>query len=257
MSTPTSQEHERAMLDAMIHSLKTECVIVGCAICAKEIRKCKQPTLGDYECTMCLTEITKGYELELDCGHKYHGDCLRQWATRSKPDAQYDCIVPLPNRKIHLFSEGENIFSCPCCRVEYTHDVHTTRILKVFAKIHFQNKGKTVVHYVTDEMETVEFVPMSNFVDGSGTGRINGKWATILAILKKSWENGTTNIYAQYRLDFEPEFVLRNKNIPIPPLDDVKGMDKGYIKHDQLLSYRSVHVDELEALINDKPKKNS
>jgi hypothetical protein len=234
-----SRTQQSAMLDAMLHALKNGGGPIECEHC---------------DCAICLKKIHKGEQLTLDCGHKYHGDCIRQWATRTKPDAEYDCIVPLPNRKIYLFNEGENIFSCPCCRVEYTHDIHTTRILKVFAKIHFQNKGKTVVHYITDEMETLEFVPMSNIINK--TGKITGKWATILSILKKSWETGTTNIYAQYRLEFEPEFVLRNKNIPIPPLDDIKGMAKGYIKHDQLLSYRAVDVDELEDLINDKPKKN-
>jgi hypothetical protein len=232
MSTLTRAE-QSAMLQAMIDALKNECL----------------PECENLECSICLKKIGKGEQLTLECGHKYHGECLRQWATRSKPDAQYECIVPLPNRKIHLFNEGENIFTCPCCRIEYTHDVHTTRILKVFAKIHFKSKGKTVTHYVTDEMETLEFVPMSNMVDGA---RITGKWATMLSILKKSWENGTTNIYAQYRLEFEPEFVLRNMHIPIPPLDDIKGMPKGGLKHDQLLSYRSVEVDELRDLINDK-----
>jgi hypothetical protein len=206
------------------------------------------------ECSICLKKIHKGEQLTLECGHKYHGQCLRQWATKNKKDSKYDCLVPLRNRNIYLFNEGENIFSCPCCRVEYTHDIHTAKIKKVLAKIHFKNKGKTVIHYITDEMETLEFVPMSNFVDG--TGRITGKWATILAMLKQSWEGDSKNIYAQYRLDLEPEFVLRDLDIALPPLDDIKGMPKEHIQN-QVLTYREVEVDELRDLINDKPKTNS
>ena len=49
-----------------------------------------------------------------------------------------DCHQPVSNRRINLFKQGENIFSCPCCRVEYTHDVYTSEIKTIIAKAPFK-----------------------------------------------------------------------------------------------------------------------
>lgn len=205
------------------------------------------PEYHKTECSICLKKIKKGEQLTLKCGHVYHGECLKQWALKNTNNGECDCHQPVSNRKINLFKQGENIFSCPCCRLEYTHDVYTSEIKPVIAKVHFKNKGDNVVHYITDIMETLKFVPLSNIKND----HINQKWGTILAILKTSWENGNNDIYGHVRLHPEPEFILRNKNISLPPLDDEKGMPKEYIKDKDLLLYREVEIDELEQLLND------
>ena len=67
-------------------------------------------------------------------------------------------------------------------------------------------------------MDTLNVVPSSNIKND----RINQKWGTILAILKTSWEKGDNDIYGHARLHPEPEFILQNKNMAFPPLDDKK-----------------------------------
>ena len=81
--------------------------------------------------------------------------------------------------------------------------------------------------------------------------RINQKWGTILAVLKISWEKGNNDIYGHVRLHPEPEFILQNKNLALPPLDDKKGMPQENIKDKDLLIYREVEMEDLEHLLND------
>ena len=205
------------------------------------------PEYHKTECAICCSKIRKGEQLTLQCGHVYHGECLKHWAIKNTNNGKCDCHQPVYNRRINLFKQGENIFSCPCCRVEYTHDVYTSEIKKVIAKVHLKNQGDNVVHYITDPMETLKFVPSSNITND----RINQKWGAILAILKMSWEKGNNDIYGHVRLHPEPEFILQNKNISLPPLDDEKGLPKTYIENKYLLIYRELEIDDLEHLLND------
>ena len=199
------------------------------------------------ECSICLKKIKKGEQLTLPCGHVFHGECLKHWAIKNTKNGICDCHQPVSNRRINLFKQGENIFSCPCCRVEYTRDVYTSEIKTIIAKVHFKNKGDNVIHYITDPMDTLNFVPSSNIKND----RINQKWGTILAVLKISWEKGNNDIYGNVRLHPEPEFILQNKNMAVPPLDDKKGMPQEHIKDKDLLIYSEVGMNDLERLLND------
>ena len=155
---------------------------------------------------------------------------------------------PISNRRIHLFKKDQNIFSCPCCRVEYTHDVVSTDIKQVLAKVHMKDKGEDVVHYITDPMETIIFVPFTEFDDDDC---VNGKWATILSLLKNAWEKGNNNVYALKRLQPNPEFVLTNDHLKLPPLDKTSGLPIN-MNDNQLLVFRGVEVDELCELLNNE-----
>ena len=229
---PKSTRHER---QAILNAIGAKLVVVP----PPEYKKC--------ECAICLKKIRKGEQLTLPCKHVFHGECLKHWAIKNTKDGTCDCHQPVSNRRINLFKQGENIFSCPCCRVEYTRDVYTSEIKTIIAKVHFRNKGDNVIHYITDPMDTLNFVPSSNIKND----RINQKWGTILAVLKISWEKGNNDIYGHVRLHPEPEFILQNKNLALPPLDDKKGMPQEHIKDKDLLIYREVEIEDLEHLLND------
>ena len=206
------------------------------------------PEFHKTECTICLKKIHKGEQKTLDCKHVFHGCCLRKWAMRNTEGNVLQFRKPIKNRRIHLYKKGENIFTCPCCRIEYTHDVITHNIKQVFATVHLKDKGDDVVHYITDPMETVIFVPSTEFDEDDC---VNGKWATILSLLKHAWEQGTKDIYANYRLYPEPEFVLGNDHLKIPPLDKTTGMPLN-INEKQALLFREVELDELNELLNNE-----
>ena len=178
----------------------------------------------------------------------FHGCCLKQWALRNSKDGSREFQKPIRNRRIHLFKKGENIFTCPCCRIEYTHDAVTNDIKQMFAAIHLDIKGDDVVHYITDPMETIIFVPSTEFGDDDC---VNGRWATILSLLKYAWERGTKDIYALKRLHPGSEFVLTNDHLKLPPLDKTTGMPIN-INEQQLLILRYVEVDELNELLHNE-----
>ena len=149
------------------------------------------------------------------------------------------------NRQINLFKEGENIFTCPCCRVEYTSTANN-EVKRVLAKVHVEDKGKYLIHYITKESDTIAYVPLSEILGD----KISGKWATILSVIKCAWERGDTNIYCMKRLHPEPEFILCNDQLKTPPLDKNTGRIKQEIKDKQLMVFRMVEVDELDELLN-------
>ena len=75
-------------------------------------------------------------------------------------------------------------------------------------------------------MEMLAYVPLSEISGDKNRCKISGKWATILSTIKSAWERGDTNIYAMYRLHPEPEFVLSNSKVKMPPLDKITGQIK-------------------------------
>ena len=199
------------------------------------------------ECSICLKKIKKGEQLTLPCGHVFHGECLKHWAIKNTNNGICDCHQPVSNRRINLFKQGENIFSCPCCRVEYTHDVYTSEIKKVIAKVHFKNKGDNVIHYITDYRDTLEYVPTQEEYGNTG---ISGKWATILTSLKQAWENGDTDIYAVERLTPEREFTLTNENVILPPLDKETGNVKPFAENTDIV-FKMIDIKELNKALNE------
>ena len=85
--------------------------------------------------------------------------------------------------------------------------------------------------------------------------KINGKWLSILSILKHQWENGNRDIYCHFRLNPEPEYILQTMDVPLPPLGDKISLPKDIVKDGEHLVYRAVDVEELFNRINDKHKR--
>ena len=113
----------------------------------------RPPAFTRTECAICLKRIHKGEQLTLECKHAFHGECLRKWATKDNTAGILDVVsVRLPHKQVHLFKEGDNIITCPCCRAEYTHDIFTAQITKVLAKIHFftQHRQSCSLHNSLD-----------------------------------------------------------------------------------------------------------
>ena len=118
------------------------------------------------------------------------------------------------------------------------------------AKIYFKNKGEDLVHYITNPIDMISYVPFSEITEDD---HISAKWVKILSIMRTSWEIGDMDIYAVIRLKPEPEFILTNKNIKMPPLDKITGcLKKELIIEGQPMIYRMVDVDELDELLNNK-----
>ena len=125
----------------------------------------------------------------------------------------------------------------------------TNQIERVLAKVHVEDKGKCLIHYITKESDTIAYVPLSEIFGD----KMSGKWAAILSVIKCAWERGDTNIYAMLRLEPEPEFILTNKNIKMPPLDKITGcLKKELIIEGQPMIYRMVEAAELDELLNNK-----
>ena len=97
-------------------------------------------------------------------------------------------------------------------------------------------------------MEIIAYVPLSEI---STDNSICKKWKIILSLLKYGWENGDTNIYAMYRLEPEPEFILTNEKIKMPPLDKITGkIREDLIIKGRPMIFRMVDVKELNEQLN-------
>ena len=171
-----------------------------------------------------------------------------KWALKTACETGcVECRQPTKNRQIHLFKKGENIFTCPCCRVEYTTTANN-EVKRVLAKIHVEDKGKYLIQYITKETDTIAFVPLSQILNH----KISSKWVTILTIIQCAWEKGDTDIYAMFRLQPDPEFILTGEKIKMPPLHKETGhLREELIIKGQPMIYRMVNVDELNAQLND------
>lgn len=205
-------------------------------------RRLRKNTSG-CECGICLDTIKPKDQLRLPCGHVYHANCIFKWGNRTTPDGVTDLIVPFEGkRKIALFKKDTNVFTCPTCRIEYTHDVFDDfKVNKVLAKIHLTYKGEPVVQYVTHPFQTMAYVPFDDLIENET--KINKRWAIQLALLKRAWERGDTDIYAARRLLPEPEFVLTNDHFNLCPLNK-DGTTKP-ISDRTLMAYELVSVEQL------------
>ena len=77
----------------------------------------------------------KDEQKTLECNHTFHSACLIQWALKTDSKTpKLGFRKPIKNRRIHLFKKGEHLFTCPCCRIEYTHDVVSSEIKRVFLR---------------------------------------------------------------------------------------------------------------------------
>jgi len=210
-------------------------------------RRQKKATPG-CECGICLENIKPRDQLRLPCGHTYHETCLGKWGSRKTPDGVIDVMCPFGGkRKIALFNKDTNIFTCPTCRTEYTHDVFDDfKINKVLAKIHLIYKDEPVVQYVTNPLQTMAYVPFEDLIENET--KINKKWVIQLALLKKAWERGDTDIYAAKRLSPEPEFVLTNDHFKLCPLN--KDGSAKPITNGTLMSYELVSVEQLVSILS-------
>ena len=172
-----------------------------------EILSSTTPKTINAECPICLKKIHKGEQKTLDCDHAFHSLCILKWALKTACDTGIvECRQPTKNRQINLFKQGENIFTCPCCRVEHTSTANN-EIKRVLAKVHVEDKGKCLIQYITKETDTIAYVPLSEILGD----KMSGKWATILSVIKCAWERGDTDIYAMFRLQPDPEFILTNE----------------------------------------------
>ena len=117
----------------------------------------------------------------------------------------------------------------------------------VLAKIHVGD----MVRYITDPMETVIFVPSTEFDEDEC---VSGKWATILSLVKGAWEAGKTDIYAVVRLGPDSEFVLTTKEhgfcLQLPPLDEKTGRPLNGCDKCPMVLFRPVGVKELNGFLN-------
>lgn len=109
---------------------------------------------------------------------------------RTTPDGVTDLIVPFEGRrKIALFKKDTHVFTCPTCRIEYTHDVFDEfKVNKVLAHIHLTYRGEPVVQYITHPLQTMAYVPFADLIEHET--KINKIWAIQLALLKKSMGAG-------------------------------------------------------------------
>ena len=200
------------------------------------------------ECSICLKEMHKNEHMTLECNHSFHTPCIFKWALKNKlATGKILFKIPVKNRHIYIFKKDSNIFTCPCCSVEYTLAIKTKGIKRILATIHLKDGDDDVVHYITDQTETLAFVPLSEV---SADNRISKKWVTILSLLKFVWEHNDTNIYAVKRLHPEPEFILTHDKMKIQPL--LTGAEILNYKPDDKIHYMRVDIEELRELLNEE-----
>ena len=215
-----------------------------------EIMSSTIPKTVKEECCICLAPMFKYDQSPLECGHMFHKECLSGWAKKDNPT---DSIYYVERIKKHIicFKEGENIFSCTCCRVEYTYDLRKGELKKVLATIHLKQGQGNLVHYIAHYRDTNAFVPKSQITNER---KPNKEWATILNSLKQQWEKGHTDIYALMKLEPNPQchrqFVLKTDDTSLPPMDYESGVAVG-IHDGEPLVFRTIDIDELDEILDD------
>ena len=157
----------------------------------------KPKTFNDGECTICLTRLDKAHsapKLTLPCGHIFHGECICQWANFKNENLTLDAIFPTQGRRISYFKQGQYTFSCPTCRDEFAGDVFDRlKIKKVIAKVHALYNGDTCIHYITDPLELLAYIPKSELTKD---GKIAVRWGYYTEALNKLWRAGHTDVWA-------------------------------------------------------------
>jgi hypothetical protein len=182
---------------------------------------------------------------------------MKSWALSKydKKSKTFDSIIPFNDRRICLFKEGENIMTCPICRMECAHDVEDETIKEVLAKIHIVDNGITYIHYILNKLDIRECVPKSEYINNSfdkQPDQISKKWAKILSMCKYRWENGNKNIYAVTKGagDFSLTDGKLNITIPTDENGELRPFNAEDIKAYCPLKYKTVNVQELMDALN-------
>jgi hypothetical protein len=115
----------------------------------------QQPEHHEILCTICFQKINKDELDILECKHIFHSSCLKQWKRIGlkndlKKDLKKDSKtfefhalrMTIQDREILFFKEGENIYNCLCCNMEYTRIFceQESTIKRIITKNHLKNK---------------------------------------------------------------------------------------------------------------------
>ena len=136
-------------------------------------------------CSICLQDLDCCYcSYTLDCGHRFHGDCLLLWYKQSN-NTQIRVVVPYTDLDIQFFPEHTNCVRCPICRIEYTKelliddvtqkvtqkDSTMKRILGKISMLYCENEKEgaiIVTHYVINTDTFKLFAPFCDVDDDDG-----------------------------------------------------------------------------------------
>ena len=138
-------------------------------------------------------KINKDEQEILECEHIFHSSCLKQWKrTDLKNDLKKDSttfefitfVVSIKDRQIHCFKEGENIYNCLCCNMEYTRIFceQESTIKRIITKIHLKNKGDDIVHYITHWAQLMLYLPLNEIDDNDYMSKKMGDEIIIIEI---------------------------------------------------------------------------
>ena len=109
-----------------------------CSICLQYV---------DPDCTYC--------SYTLDCGHRFHGDCVLQWYKQSN-GKQLRVVIPYTDLDIQFFPEDTNCMRCPICRVEFTKELKIDEVTQKITQKDYTLKrilGKINMLYCEDDKE--------------------------------------------------------------------------------------------------------
>ena len=115
-------------------------------------------------CPICLECVDTSKAITLQCGHKFHKDCLYKWDRAQLEGKALTVVAPLndlrnhPNDTIHMLVhlDESGVILCPCCRTEYIITGSTDNdgdIIpkKILGRIYFAEiDGFRPIHYVVD-----------------------------------------------------------------------------------------------------------
>ena len=68
-------------------------------------------------CAICLEEIKEPPNISLECNHKFHDECIREWADKS-------------GQVTYVVHQGQNqqtiVWECPLCRLKIREVTHAS-----------------------------------------------------------------------------------------------------------------------------------
>ncbi len=136
-------------------------------------------------CSICLQDLDCRYcSYTLDCGHRFHGDCLLSWYKQCNVN-QIRVVVPYTDLDMQFFPEHTNCMRCPICRIEYTKELliddvtqkvtqKDSTMKRILGKINMlycedDKEGPIIVtHYVINADTYKMFSPFCDIDDDDG-----------------------------------------------------------------------------------------